>query len=216
MVATTASRMVGRFCKIVVTLAEFASTSFRHVCLLVSIVILVLWLRICCHNVLLLILVVTVLLLVRWSGSTLVRIAYLLRVHMLGRSWRSPTVLTCLLILRTHLKIARSNQVILEMHGWSLRFMTIFTFISHYFLLALLLHDYCDSRCNKQLSGSNSVCDCTAKGLEPDATTAVWGLEKAQDCQEINNLLLILLHSHSVIISRFCNESIYFFNLVLF
>ena len=103
---TTSSRMADWLCKIVVVevpLAEFASTSFLQVWLLVSKVLVVrMWLRICRHRVHLLplLLKVTVLLLVRWPRSTVIR------VDGLRWNWRRPTKLTCLLMLRTSLKIA--------------------------------------------------------------------------------------------------------------
>ena len=103
---TTSSRMTDWLCKIVVVevpLAEFASTSFLQVWLLVSKVLVVqMWLRICRYRVHLLplILKVTVLLLVRWPRSTVIR------VDGLRWNWRRPSKLTCLLMLQASLKIA--------------------------------------------------------------------------------------------------------------
>ena len=98
--------MADWLCKIVVVevpLAEFASTSFLQVWLLVSKVLVVqMWLRICRRRVHLLplLLKVTVLLLVRWPRSTVIR------VDGLRWNWRRPSKLTCLLMLRASLKIA--------------------------------------------------------------------------------------------------------------
>ena len=93
--------------------------------------------------------------------------------------------------------------------------MAIFDFVSHDFLLALLLCNNGDSRCHKQLGSSHSVCHCAAEGLEPDTSTAVGGLEEAHDCQEVDNLIFVLLHSHCVVLFRFGEESVDLFALVL-
>ena len=93
--------------------------------------------------------------------------------------------------------------------------MAIFDFVSHDFLLALLLCNNGDSRCHEQLGSSHSVCHCAAEGLEPDTSTAVGGLEEAHDCQEVDNLIFVLLHSHCVVLFRFGEESVDLFALVL-
>ena len=93
--------------------------------------------------------------------------------------------------------------------------MAIFDFVSHDFLLALLLCNNGDSRCHEQLGSSHSVCHCAAEGLKPDTSTAVGGLEEAHDCQEVDNLIFVLLHSHCVVLFRFGEEPVDLFALVL-
>ena len=93
--------------------------------------------------------------------------------------------------------------------------MAIFDFVSHDFLLALLLCNNGDSRCHEQLGSSHSVCHCAAEGLEPDTSTAVGGLEETHDCQEVDNLVFVLLHSHCVVLFRFGEEPVDLFALVL-
>ena len=93
--------------------------------------------------------------------------------------------------------------------------MAIFALVSHDFLLALLLCNNGDSRCHEQLGSSYSVGHCAAEGFEPDTSTAVGGIEEAHDCQEVDNLVFVLLHSHCVVLFRLGEEPVDLFALVL-
>ena len=93
--------------------------------------------------------------------------------------------------------------------------MAIFALVCHDFLLALLLGNNSDSRRHEQLGSSHSVGHSAAEGFEPDTSAAVGRLEEAHDCQEVDNLIFVLLHSHCVVLFRFGEEPVDLFALVL-